>query len=57
MTFEGTISCDDYLLVPTGVTVVYDCSPKASRWVDACSSDGDGRQMNHEHRKSDGQRG
>ncbi len=57
MIFEGIISCDNYLLVPTGVTVVYDCSPKASRWVDACSSDGDGGQMNHEHRKSDGQRG
>jgi hypothetical protein len=29
-----------YMLVPTLVAVVNDCSTEASSWVDTCSSDG-----------------
>jgi hypothetical protein len=29
-----------YMLMPTLVAVVNDCSTKASSWVDTCSSDG-----------------
>ncbi len=34
---DATVS---YMLMPTLVAVVNDCSTEASSWVDTCSSDG-----------------
>jgi hypothetical protein len=40
------------MVIPGMVPVVDDGSPKAPSWVDAGASDGDGGQMDQEHRKS-----
>lgn len=45
-----------YVLIPRLVTVVHYSRTEASRWVDASSSDGNGRKVNHEHCKSNGKR-
>lgn len=45
-----------YVLIPRLVPVVHYSRTEASSWVDASSSDGNGRKVNHEHCKSNGKR-
>uniref|UniRef100_A0A8R7UYD4 Uncharacterized protein n=1 Tax=Triticum urartu TaxID=4572 RepID=A0A8R7UYD4_TRIUA len=45
------------MVIPGMVPVVDDGSAKAPRWVDAGASDGDGGQVDQEHREPNRQRG
>lgn len=46
-----------HVVIPGMVPVVDDGSPKAPSWVDAGASDGDGGQVDQEHREPNRQRG
>ena len=48
---------EDPMVIPGMAPVVDDGSAKAPRWVDAGAGDGDGGQVNQEHRKPDWQWG
>ena len=44
------------MVIPGLVVVIDDSSSEASSWVDTGSGDRNCRQVDHEHRKSDGKR-
>jgi hypothetical protein len=52
----GAIVAYTYMVIPGLLVVVDYSSSQAPGWVDAGAGDGDGGQVNHEHREADWQR-